>query len=125
MTEQLYPFFPELPEAGAVEAQELVDKFKKQLKKVANEVIGDLYCDVACFIESDSWTNYRNKIMDGFRDYRNNKIQGAHDFKEIRQQIYKKFRDEIIEDLNQDMLEEIESLKKQVEYERELRRTYA
>ena len=117
-----YPLYPELPEAGKVEAQKLIDGFKDKLKKAADEAITEMYCDVAVFIESDSWSNYRNKMMDGFRDYGNRKIQGDYDFKEIRQTIYKEFRDEIVEDLNLDLVEEISSLKKQLESERELNR---
>jgi len=119
-----YPLYPELPEAGKVEAQKLIDDFKGKLKKAADEAIADMYCDVAVFIESDSWSNYRNKMMDGFRDYGNRKIQGDYDFKEIRKAIYKEFREDIIEDLNQDMVDEIASLKKQLESEREFKRRY-
>lgn len=110
-----YPLYPELPEDGGKEAQALVDKFKEQLKKAAEEVIGELYCDVAYHIGSDSWTNYRNELMAGFKNYGNRKIQGEHDFKEIRQAILRNHREDIIEDLNQDMLKEIEGLKKQIE----------
>ena len=119
-----YPLYPELPEAGKVEAQKLIDDFKGKLKKAADEAIAGMYCDVAVFIESDSWSNYRNKMMEGFRDYGNRKIQGDYDFKEIRKAIYKEFREDIIEDLNQDMVDEIASLKKQLESEREFKRRY-
>lgn len=117
-----YPLYPELKEAGQEEAQALVDKFKEQLKEAANEAIGNLYCEVATHIESDSWTNFRNQIMEGFKNYDNRKIQGEYDFKKIREEIYKEFRDDIISDLNQDMVKEIESLKKQIEQMNELRR---
>lgn len=106
-----YPLFPNLPEEGEKEAQALIDRFKERLKVVADEIIGELYCDVAVHIESDSWTNYRNELMDGFRNYDNRKVQGEHDFKEIRQAILKNHREDIIADLNQDMLKEIGDLK--------------
>jgi len=113
-----YPLYPELPPEGAEEAQRLVEKFKGQLKKAAEEVLGQLYCDVAVHIESDSWTNFRNVLLAGFRNYNNRHIQSKYDFKEIRQAILKEFRDEIIADLNQDMVEEIERLKEQIERQR-------
>jgi len=112
---QEFPLYPELNEAGNEEAQQLVDKFKEQLKKSAEEVIGQLYCDVAMYIETDSWTNFRNQIMDGYKNYNNRKIQSHYDFKEIRQTILKHHREDLINDLNQDMVEEIETLKKNLE----------
>lgn len=111
-----FPLYPELPEDGKKEAQALIDNFKTELVKAAENAIGDLYCDVVEHIESDSWTNYRNHIMDGFKDYGNRKIQGEHEFKEIRQAIYREFRDEIIVDLNQDLVKENNDLKEQVEF---------
>lgn len=112
--ENQFPLYPELSPEGCEIAQELINKFKNQLKKVADEVIGDLYVDVPAYIESDSWNNFRNQLMAGFKNYGNRKIQGDYDFKEIRQQIYKEFRDEIIEDLNQDNLNKIEELEKEI-----------
>lgn len=109
-----FPLYPNLTEAGEEEAQKLLDRFKEQMKKIATEVIGDLYCDVALYIESDSWTNFRNEIMDGYRNYNNRKIQAEYDFAKIREAIYKEYREELIKDLNQDMVKEVEELKKQL-----------
>ena len=117
-----YPLYPGLPEEGENEAQSLMDKFKEQMKKAADEVLGELYCDVAVYIESDSWSNFRNELMDGFKNYDNRKIQSKYDFKDIRQAILKEHREDIIADLNQDLLEEIESLKGQLEFQREVNR---
>uniref|UniRef100_A0A6H1ZZY0 Uncharacterized protein n=1 Tax=viral metagenome TaxID=1070528 RepID=A0A6H1ZZY0_9ZZZZ len=110
-----FPLYPELSEEGKQEAQRLIDAFKEKLKKAAVEVIGDLYCDAADFIESDSWSNFRNTVMDGFRNYNNRKLQARWDFAEIRAAIFKQFRDEIIPELNQDLVKENEKLKKDVE----------
>jgi hypothetical protein len=109
-----YPLYPELPKNGQLEAQALVGRFKDELIKAAEQAIGELYCDIVPHIESDSWTNYRNHLMDGLRNYSNRKIQGEYDFKKIRQSIYEEFREEIIEDLNQDNLKKIEELEKQI-----------
>ena len=117
-----YPLYPELPEAGKVEAQKLIDDFKGKLKKAADEAISDMYCDISVFIESDSWQNFRNKITSGLKDYRSPRIRSDYDFKEIRKKIFEEHREEIIEDLNKDMVEEISSLKKQLECEREFKR---
>lgn len=109
-----YPLYPELPEAGRQEAQALIDKFKIQMEKVCKDTLGELYVDVACFIESDSWTNFRNRIMDGFKDYNNRELQADYDFKQIRQQIYKDFQHQINRDLNQDNLEKIKQLEERI-----------
>lgn len=115
-----FPLFPELSADGEKEALLLLEKFKEKLKRVADEAIGDLYVDMSCYIESDAWTNFRVKLMDGLRNYDNRKIQSMHDFKEIRKQIYKEFRDEIIEDLDQDNVEKIEELEEQVKRLKEM-----
>lgn len=121
MNEQ-YPLYPLLSEEAKKQAQELMNQFKEKMLKVCEETLLDLYCDVSCYIESDHWTNYRNEILDGFRNYNNSKIQGKHDFAKIRAEIYKEFRNELIPDINQDMLEEIESLKRQIKWMEESRR---
>ena len=110
-----YPLFPKLSEAGQEEAQQLIDSFKTALKKATEEVISNLYCDVIFYIESDAWTNFRNELMSGLRNYANRRIQGEYDFKQIRQQIFEDFKDEIIKDLDQDNLEKIKELEKDVE----------
>ena len=109
-----YPLFPELSEEGKAEAQLLIDSFKDKLTKVAEETIANLYTDAVSYIESDSWTNFRNQIMDGFKDYDNRKIQGEWNFKEIRAEIFKQFKSDIITDLNQDIYEENLKLKQQI-----------
>jgi len=109
-----YPLYPELPEKAQEEAQKLIDKFKEEMKKAADETIGNLYCELTHYIESDSWGNFRKDLMDGFKDYDNRKIQAAYDFKTIRQSILKHHKEDIINDLNQDLLEEVELLKKQL-----------
>ena len=119
-----YPLYPELSEEGKKEAQQLIDNFKANIAKVAEDVIANLYCDIVSDIESDSWQNFRLQIMDGYKNYNNRKIQNRWDFKEIRQQIFKEFREDIISDLNQDVLEENENLKKQIADMQERLRTY-
>lgn len=46
--------------------QEYMDKFKERMKKLADEVLGDIYCNLMPHIEHDSWTNYRNYLNEGF-----------------------------------------------------------
>jgi len=109
-----YPLYPGLSEDGAKLAQSIIDEFKKELVKVATGAIDELYVDVAAYIESDSWTNYRNHLMNGLSNYNNREKQGDYDFKKIRQAIYEEFREDIINDLNQDLVKEVEDLKKHI-----------
>lgn len=115
-----YPLYPKLPEPGAEEAQALIDRFKEKMKKAADEVLGELYSDVVPFIESDSWQNFRNALMDGLKGYHNRKVQAEYDFARIREKIYSEYRAEIIKDLDQDNLKRIEELQKDVSRLREL-----
>ena len=119
-----YPLFPALSSDGQEEAQKIIDDFKNQMEKIASQTLGKLYTDVVLYIETDSWTNFRNEIMDGFKNYGNRKIQARYAFKEIRQAILKEYRDEIIDDLNQDMVEEIANLKKTIDMLRDQRAIY-
>jgi len=117
-----YPLYPSLTETGKEESQKIMDMFKEKMAELAKDMLGRLYCDVACHIESDSWTNYKNNLMDGLRDYNNKIKHGDFDYKEIRKSIYNEYKDEIVKDLNSDLVLEVEKLKKDIEFERSLRR---
>jgi hypothetical protein len=108
-----YPLYPSLTEDGEKQAQAIMDSFKLRvadlMKTSAEEVMIDLYCDVAMHIESDSWTNYRNELMDGFKGYKAETHK--HDFKELRQAIYSNHKEQIVKDLDQDLMEENARLK--------------
>lgn len=114
-----YPLFPELHEEGKKEAEAVIEKFKKKFKAVAEECLGEIYMGIPDYIETDSWTNFRNSLMSGFRNYGNRKIQGEYDFAEIRRQIFYQFREEITKDLDQDNLVRIAQLEKEVKELRE------
>lgn len=115
--------YPELSEQGQLEALKIIDDFKEKLKKANEDVLSDLYCNVMPYIESDTWSNFRNQILDGFKDYKNSKIHNKYDFKQIRRKMFDDYKDEIIKDLNNDILEENEFLKKQVKDLQECLRT--
>ncbi len=118
-----FPLYPELKEEAKKEAQALMDEFKKKMESLAKEILSQLYCDVAMYIESDSWSNFRNEILQGFSKYGNRKLQGDYDFAKIRQTIYEEHREEIIKEVEQDIVKENASLTKQLEWERKLNRT--
>jgi len=110
-----YPLYPDLTEQGAEEAQKIMDSFKPKLVKLMEEVMGELYCDVIHYVASDSWTNYRNDLMDGFRGYTDNSDKHPYDFKALRQAIYDNHKEAIVKDLNQDLVEEVKKQKEHIE----------
>ena len=119
-----YPLYPKLKECGAQEAQALMDEFKKKMESLAKEILSHLYCDVAMYIESASWSNFRNEILQGFSKYGNRKLQADYDFAKIRQTIFEEHREEIIKEIEQDIVKENETLKKDIHDLREFHRRY-
>jgi hypothetical protein len=115
-----------LPEEGQAEAMKLIEGFKTTLAKAVEEVLGSLYVEVMPYIESDSWANFRNHVVEGLRDYPNAKISRHYDFKKIRAKMFEEHREEIIGDLNADLLAEVAALKEEIRREREIqgRRAY-
>ena len=108
--------YPELSEAGALEAQALMDKFKQGLIKLADEALGHMYTEIVHDIGSDSWTNYRNDMVDGMKDYQNSKSSMRYEMKGIRAKILEDHREEVINDLNADLVEENEKLKERIKF---------
>lgn len=113
--------YPELSELGKLEAQELIENIKSKFRKVMESVMRDFYINIPDYIESDSWTNYRNTLLSQICDYRDSSGTYRYDYKKIRQAIYSEFKEQINKDLNQDLLEEIDSLKKRIIFLEELR----
>jgi len=112
---ELYPLFPTLAPEGVDQMVEIIETLKGKMKDVAEDAISEVYSDLPGYIESDAWGNFRTELMRGFSDYGNRKVQNDYDFKTIRQEILKEFRDEIIEDLDQDNLARIADLERQLE----------
>jgi len=119
--EREYPLFPTLPEEAQKEAVELIEDFKKKLEGVAKEVISNLYTDIVPYIESDSWSNFRNELMSGFRNWNNKKIQGQYDFNEIRKTMFDQFRDEIMKEMPEELVAENKRLETENKWLRDRR----
>ena len=108
--------YPQLSEDGKRQFEAVIQAAKDEIAKAAENAIGDLYTDIGMWIESDAWANVRNHIMDSLRNYN----QGSdRDNREIRKAILMENRDQIINDLNQDLVEENEKLKEDLRRERE------
>jgi len=110
-----------LSEPGVKEAEKIIEAFKEKLSIAAEQAISDLYINIGEYIESDSWTNYQNYLMDGLKGY---KKSGRWDWDSVREKIFTDHREEIIKDLNQDLLKEIERLKASVKYLEERQRNF-
>ena len=117
-----YPLYPRLAPEAEIEAQALMEGFKAKMLALCKETLGQLYCDVSAYIESDHWTNYRNDLLAGLQNYGNRKVQASYDFAKIRRAIFEAYRAEIVDDLNQDLLKEVDDLKKTLAQEREYAR---
>lgn len=111
-----------LPELAKIEAQFFLDQFKKKLLGICEDVIGDLYVNIMPYIESDSWSNFRNQVVSELQGYGKGKLVSKYEIELIRRSLLDNYRDEIIKDLSQDMLKEIERLKKEIERLEEMRK---
>ena len=114
--------YPKLSEKGEKEAEAILQEFKEKMTEVAKDALSEFYISLSGYIESDSWHNFRNELLDGLKGYKNAKIQERHNFVKIRKQIFEENKKEIIKDINQDLLDEITSLKKSIEFLNECRR---
>lgn len=47
---------------------DLLDLFKDRMKKVADSVLSDFYCDVLNYATTDAHTNYHNFLRDEFKE---------------------------------------------------------
>ena len=110
-----YPLYPELTEQGKIDAQRIMDSFKPRILKVVEELMSELYTDVSAYVETDHWSNYRNRMMEGFMGYGNGTTNHSYDFKELRHAIYKNNKEEIVKDLNQDLVAANSILQAEVE----------
>lgn len=108
MTDLKEKLYPELTEKGKSEAEAVVKMILEKVKEGLDN--SNFYCDIPCFIESDSWQNYRNSIIEGMNDYSTGREADLYDYKTVRKVMLKENYAEIIKDLDQDNLEKIKEL---------------
>lgn len=110
----------ELSEVGKQEAVAIIEKFKAEMGRVAlsaiESALDDTYRDILPYIETDSWFNFRKAIVDGICGYEHGGLADQYDFKRMRQAILREHRDELVQDLNQDLLNEVADLKQRIDY---------
>jgi hypothetical protein len=122
-------FYPKLPEDAEIAAQKLIDNSRDYLKKVienaTTEIFDKIYVDFVPWIASDSWGNFRMQIVDAICNYNQLREFSRWDAKKVRNRIFSEYKEEIVEDLNQDNLEKIKELEEEiVRLKKESRYTY-
>ncbi len=92
------------------EAQTFIDKFRSRMKDIADETLGELYANIMPYVETDTWTNYRESLrleLEHQYKYSRFKDEWAIDF---RRAVFVENRDEISKLIEQDILKRIKLL---------------
>jgi len=90
------------------------DRIRAQIADFAEQALSEAYTDIVPYLETDAWANLRRDVLADFCDY------STGNNRELRRSIYEQYRDEIVADLNQDNLERIADLEKQVDFLKEM-----
>ena len=94
----------------AAQAQEQINKFRFQIQKIAEECLGEIYANITPYIETDTWTNYREALRIELQHeykYSNFKQDWAVDF---RRAVFVENREEISKLIEADILKRIKNL---------------
>lgn len=92
------------------DAQEFMDKYRVKMKDISDEILGELYVNILPYVETDSWTNYRESLrIDLEHEYKFRKFKEpwATNF---RRAIFVENRDEISKLISEDILNRIKHL---------------
>lgn len=92
------------------QAQEYINKFRLQMKSIAEDTIGELYCNIMPYMETDTWTNYREALrieLEHEYKYSNFKQDWA---KAFRRAVFVENREEISKLIESDILKRIQHL---------------
>jgi hypothetical protein len=92
------------------EGQAFIDKFRSRMKDIAEETLGELYCNIMPYMETDTWTNYREALrieLEHEYKYSNFKQAWATNF---RRAVFVENREEISKFIEQDILKRIKEL---------------
>ena len=93
-----------------VEAQEFIDLYRKKMKEVADDILGEIYVNIMPYMETDTWTNYREALrveLEHEYKYSNFKSEWATKF---RRAVFVENREEISKLIEHDILKRIKHL---------------
>ncbi len=107
--------YPRLTEAGELEAQRVIDAFKKQMAKVCEDTLSNIYCDVAGYIETDSWTNFRNQFINAFRRL-DEQFCGQYNLRSLAEVIAKECPEQVAKYIDQVHVAKIKELEGTIEF---------
>lgn len=113
--------YPDLSDTAKEKAVQVMDQFRKDLKKIADEAMDEIYVDVASHVMGDSWTNFRNSIWDYVLGY---KALDKHEAKKLRDKIFAENREQILQEIGGDLAAEVASLKRHIEEYQDRRRSF-
>ena len=92
------------------DAQEYIDCFRMKMKEIAEQTLGEIYVNCVPYIETDTWTNYRESL----------RIELEHEYKfsnfkqdwatRFRRSVFLENRDEISKLIEADILKRIKHL---------------
>lgn len=98
--------------------QELLEKFKVQIKNVADSVISDFYTDVTPYAEVDAHVNFTNKLRDEIYNEIVHEIKSKHSHYSwahtIRMALLKQHKDELQNKIIEDLQEKVKSLEERI-----------
>lgn len=115
---------------GSIISPQEVEKIAKQAveatyEKACKHLLSDFYDACGNYLHEhfanfrdDIWREISNQIVRGYSDGKWSK----YDHKDLRETLFREHRDVIIKELSQDLVKENEKLKKDLEFERSLRR---
>lgn len=112
--------YPRLTPEGEAEAQRIMDVFRRKMRAISDDVLGDLYTDVAQYIESDSWTNFRNHFISSFRRL-DPAFCGVYNLRELARVIAKENPELVGKYVNEGNIERIRQLEDTIKFLRESR----
>lgn len=98
------------PDKLAKEAQEYIDVFRLRMKDIADETLGELYCKIIPYVDTDTWTNYREALrIELEHEYMFSKFKQpwATNF---RRAVFVENREEISKLISEDILKRIKEL---------------
>lgn len=118
--------WPEMTEAQNAFCVSLIEKFKGDLKEVAEDVLNQLYTDVIPHLETDTFLNFKSHMLSAVQGYARSYALDDGDLtgRRIREVIYKDHKDELVKLIDHDNVMRITELEKQLRQEREYNRGF-
>jgi hypothetical protein len=120
-----YPLYLEFNIIVQNQTEEITKKYLENFKKkcigILDELTEEYISTIIDHIENDiCWdNNIKQEIVNELCDYGNREIKGVYIFDKIRRSILGHYRNEIIEDLNQDVIQRNEKLNHELIYWKE------